>query len=218
MRIVCISDTHLVHRKNSIPIPDGDLLIHAGDATLRGTMGEIAEFSAWFRTFPHRHKVFIAGNHDWLFEKNPMLAQSLLDRSITYLEDSVTEVEGLRIYGSPWSPRFLVWAFNLDRGEPIRRKWNLIPEGIDILVTHGPAIGDLGGVIPQWRSWEDAIPMDVGCADLRNALLRVRPKLHVCGHVHEGYGAYQLSPTKIVNASIVDGSFNPVHKAVVIDL
>src|SRR5271170_4213371 len=136
MRIVFISDTHGLHEQMLVPIPDGDILIHAGDATMMGRMNEIAAFGAWFRHLPHTHKVFVAGNHDWMFEKNPSLAADLLNQGIlglnntpkiTYLLDNEITIEGLRIYGSPWQPRFYDWAFNVDRGDAIQRKWDLIP-------------------------------------------------------------------------------------------
>src|SRR5271157_2083754 len=100
MRIVFISDTHDLHERMLTPVPDGDILIHAGDATGMGRMHEIAAFGAWFRHLPHKHKVFVAGNHDWLFEKNRTLALSLLNQGIlgqsntpevTYLQDSAVE-------------------------------------------------------------------------------------------------------------------------------
>lgn len=86
-------------------------------------------------------------------------------------------VEGLRIYGSPWQPEYGNWAFNLDRGAPLKAKWDLIPEGVDILITHGPPKG-FGG---QTREG------DVGCDDLLEAVNRVKPLIHVFGHIHEGY-------------------------------
>lgn len=219
MRIVCISDTHLTPEERPIRIPGGDILIHAGDGTKMGTTWEIRRWNAWLMTFRRSFKavVVIAGNHDWLFEKNGMLARTLIDPHITYLQDSMAEVLGLKIYGSPWTPRFLDWAFNLDRGWPIRQKWNQIPEGIDILVTHGPASGNVGGLLSSRGGYWDHAD-DVGCADLRNAILRVQPKLHVCGHVHVGYGKYRLEETMIVNASTCNEAYEPVNPPIVVDL
>src|SRR5947209_8205178 len=133
MRIICISDTHLAHQEGQLKIPDGDLLIHAGDGTFEGSLAEMSDFLKWLSQLPHRRKVLIAGNHDWLFQKNPALARSLVPASITYLEDSRAEIEGLSIYGSPWQPEFLKWAFNLPRGARLREKWRRIPSDIDIL-------------------------------------------------------------------------------------
>src|SRR6478672_4215138 len=111
MKIVCLSDTHNCNEK--IEVPGGDILIHAGDATINGTESEVEEFLAWFSRLPHRHKIFVAGNHDWLYEKNNRFARLLTANfNINYLQDFSTEIEGLKIYGSPWQPRYFDWAFN----------------------------------------------------------------------------------------------------------
>src|SRR5271170_4080000 len=176
------------------PVPDGDILIHAGDATMMGRMNEIAAAGVWMRNLPHKHKIFVAGNHDWMFEKNPTLAVDLFNQGIlgltdkpgsTYLQDSEVTVEGLRIYGSPWQPRFYDWAFNLDRGAAIKAKWDLIPEGLDVLITHGPPMGIHDQITPHLGS------NHLGCEELMTAVERVKPKIHVYGHIHGGYGKTQ---------------------------
>src|SRR3990170_753532 len=96
-RIVLLSDTHNCNEQISV---------HAGDATNRGQVDEIVAFNEWFSGLPHEHKIFVAGNHDWLFEKRPKYAQNLLAKNIIYLQDSSVEIEGLKFYGSPWQPRF----------------------------------------------------------------------------------------------------------------
>jgi 3',5'-cyclic AMP phosphodiesterase CpdA len=99
-KIVCLSDTH--NFNHEIVVPDGDILIHAGDATVRGTEPEVEEFLAWFSSLPHRHKIFVAGNHDWLYERNNRFARLLTANfGIRYLQDSAAEIEGLKFYGSP---------------------------------------------------------------------------------------------------------------------
>jgi predicted phosphohydrolase len=103
MRLVLISDTH--QRHDRLVVPDGDVLVHAGDFSTRGGVEEVARFNAWLGTLPHKHKVVIAGNHDFLFEREPVLARSMLTNA-TYLEDSGVTIEGVRFWGSPWQPRF----------------------------------------------------------------------------------------------------------------
>src|SRR5690554_4798574 len=125
MKIVCISDTH--NCNGEFDVPDGDLLIHAGDFTNNGSIVEVAAFMRWFGELPHRHKVLIAGNHDRLFEREPSLARSMVPDGTIYLQDSSAEIEGLKIYGSPWQPRFFDWAFNLMRGPELAAKWAKIP-------------------------------------------------------------------------------------------
>jgi predicted phosphodiesterase len=193
-----------------MPIPEADLLIHAGDACLDGNSHEVSEFFDWFCSLKAKHKVFVAGNHDGLFEKSPDLARSMVPKGVTYLEDSMTEVEGLRIWGSPWQPEFQNWAFNLPRGPLLKGKWDLIPAGIDILVTHGPPMGVL-----DWGFYSKA---NVGCEDLADAVLRVKPRLHVFGHIHGSYGLKKTESTLFVNAAMCDEGYRPVRDPVVVEL
>lgn len=214
MRIVCISDTHNCNEQ--IDVPDGDLLIHAGDATSIGTEDEIRQFNAWFSGLPHRNKIFIAGNHDWLFEKNNDRARGLLDGSITYLQDSSVVIDGLKIYGSPWQPRFFDWAFNLNRGPEMAAKWTQIPDDIDILITHGPPNGILDSVP---RVWGDEL---TGCEELRKTVDAIaangRLKLHVFGHIHCGYGRKAVGRVTFVNASTCDEGYDPTQPPIVVDI
>jgi Icc-related predicted phosphoesterase len=219
LRIVCVSDTHLFHEhpryKNQIVIPDGDILIHAGDGTMRGRPREVMLWMAWLKSLPHPNKVVVAGNHDWLFQKNPTFARSMIPDGIIYLEDDMKEVAGLKIYGSPWTPYFLDWAFNLKRGHRLREKWNKIPRDIDILVTHGPPMGILDQVPDGER---------VGCEDLMDIVERVKPKLHVFGHIHHsGPNILKTSSTTFVNAAVLtepdDEGYKPnMGSIVVVDL
>ncbi|MCY7376756.1 MAG: metallophosphatase domain-containing protein [Pyrinomonadaceae bacterium] len=209
-RIICLSDTHNCHEQ--IVVPDGDILIHAGDATIRGTIPEIERFNDWFVNLPHKHKIFVAGNHDWLFETNNSTARRLLEASIDYLQDSSVEIGDLKIYGSPWQPRFYDWAFNLNRGACLAEKWQMIPADTDILITHGPPHGILDEVPRQY------FIENTGCEELRKRVEIIRPKLHVFGHIHCGYGQTERFDVKFVNASNCDEEYNPVNVPVVIDL
>jgi predicted phosphohydrolase len=205
MRIVCLSDTHTRHAR--IAVPDGDLLVHTGDFSGRGKEGEIRAFDAWLGTLPHRHKVIIAGNHDFAFEDDPS-ARGWIQHAV-YLEDEGLEIEGLRIWGSPWQPRFFDWAFNLDRGAPLRAVWAKIPEGIDILLTHGP---------PHRILDRTARGQEVGCEQLREAVFRVRPQLHVFGHIHEAHGEEFVDGVQFVNASCCNLDYRPTQAPIVVDI
>ena len=210
MRVVCVSDTHLFHLQSSMVIPDGDVLLHAGDTTRRGSLDEIAMFNAWFSAQPHPHKVFVAGNHDFGFEQQPLAAQAMLDPAIHYLQDAEVTVAGLRIWGSPWQPRFFDWAFNLDRGPTIRAKWRLIPDGVDVVITHGPPMGILD---------QTTRGVAAGCQDLFDELTtRVKPRLHLFGHIHEGYGREDRDGIAFVNASTCDVRYRAVQRPIVVDL
>ena len=206
MRIVCISDTHNRHER--VRVPAGELLIHAGDFTVMGLSDEIRAFNEWLGTLPHRRKIVIAGNHEFLFERDPETARGLLTNAI-YLQDASVTVDGLSIWGSPWQPEFGNLAFNLPRGDWIAQKWKLIPNGTHILVTHGPPYGQNDALKGGRR---------VGCQDLAQAIRRVRPMLHVCGHIHQAYGASQDDGTRFVNASICNESYDPVNAPIVVDL
>ncbi|MGD9561403.1 MAG: metallophosphatase domain-containing protein [Pyrinomonadaceae bacterium] len=214
MKIVCLSDTH--NCTNGIEVPDGDILIHSGDATITGTVEEVKRFNEWFSSLPHRHKIFVAGNHDWLFERDNELARSMLDRSIIYLQDSSVEIDGLRIYGSPWQPRFFDWAFNLNRGYELAEKWKLIPHDIDILITHGPPHGILDSVPRPWGT------ENTGCEELRKRIEEIarfgRLKLHAFGHIHCGYGTRDELGMKFANASNCDEEYAPIQAPVVVEI
>lgn len=204
MRLVCLSDTHLLHDR--IAIPEGDVLLHAGDFTMGGTVSEVREFMAWYGSLPHRHKILIAGNHDFLFENDPVAARRLIPEGVHYLEDSGTEIDGVRFWGSPWQPWFFDWAFNLPRnGLELREKWWMIPAETDVLITHGPPHGMLDRV-------HDGTP--VGCEELAAAIPRLDLRLHLFGHIHEGYGRSGI----FVNASNCDLRYRAVNPAVVVEI
>jgi predicted phosphodiesterase len=205
MRLVLLSDTHGLH--DALEVPAGDVLVHAGDCSTRGRPDEIEAFGAWFQGQPHAHKVFVAGNHDFLFQTEPRRARELLG-PVHYLQDAGLELEGLSIWGSPWQPWFHDWAFNLPRGEPLAERWRQVPAGVDLLVTHGPPLGILD---------RTALAEDVGCEALRAELERIRPAVHVFGHIHEARGTLQTDPTLFVNASICDLRYRPVHAPIVLE-
>lgn len=210
MRLVCISDTHMAHR--SLILPEGDVLIHAGDATGTGTTDEVSRFLAWFSSQSHRYKVLIAGNHDWLFQRRPELATALLAEhpSITYLQDAGVEIEGVKFWGSPWQPWFLDWAFNAPRkGDKLRRMWNRIPIDTEVLITHGPPHGTLDQVFGGPH---------LGCEELTIRLASVRPRVHVFGHIHANYGVAQSKSTTYVNASSCTEEYQALNQPIVVDL
>jgi Icc-related predicted phosphoesterase len=206
MKIVCISDLHNYFDK--LEIPECDILICAGDLTGLGTMREIIAFNNWISNIKQaKHRIVIAGNHDWLFQKQPSLARSLMT-GCTYLQDEMVTVEGLKIYGSPWQPWFCDWAFNEVRGKRIKEKWDRIPENVDILVTHGPPQGILDTVHGE----------HVGCEELLKAIQRVQPRLHVFGHIHYSYGKQVKDNTTFVNASVCTEEYSPLNKPVLVEL
>jgi predicted phosphohydrolase len=206
MRFVCVSDTHLT--TDGVELPPGDVLLHAGDLTRRGRPAEIEAAGSWLASLPYAHKVVIAGNHDFELEKGPQRARELLP-GVTYLQDDEVTIGGLRIWGSPWQPWFMDWAFNLRRGPAIRAKWKLVPAGVDVLITHGPP----AGILDRTERGEP-----VGCADLLAELERIAPRVHVFGHIHEAAGELEANGIRFVNAAICDVRYRPVQPARVFDL
>ncbi|KAI0076960.1 Metallo-dependent phosphatase [Panus rudis PR-1116 ss-1] len=203
-RFVCISDTH----SHTFPVPEGDVLLHSGDLTHTGKLSQMKVTTDWIRELPHPHKIIIAGNHDltldqyndWYddnytawhrFREDAEAVRELLtgeaakQAGIVYLEDQEykfrTKEDGREwtVYGSPWSPYFGGWAFNYERGEHAEKFLALFPK-VDILLTHGPP----HGIFDSTNDGELA-----GCEALAAALPKLRPRLHLFGHIHEGHGA-----------------------------
>ncbi|KAI9910467.1 hypothetical protein PsorP6_010655 [Peronosclerospora sorghi] len=225
MKVVCVSDTHGLH-EDARAIPPGDVLVHAGDFTDTGERSEVLAFNAFLGRLPHRYKLVIAGNHESSFDRafypkfwyqyghrqeyDPDEVRALLTNAL-YLEDQAVVIEGYVFYGTPWQPEFCNWAFNLPRGEALRRHWRRIPTDTDVLITHTPPMGH-GDLVGDHH---------VGCEDLLHEVEhRVRPKLHVFGHVHEGYGQ-SFSPDHEItylNASTCTHSYEPVNPPFVFEL
>lgn len=210
MRLVLVSDTHMAHR--AIAIPRCDLLVHAGDFSRRGRPAELEAFARWLADTPATAKVFIAGNHDHVCERDPSFARAVAERhGVVYLEDETTELLGLRIHGSPVTPAFRSMAFNRARGEAIARTWAKIPDSLDLLITHGPPRGLGDRTFTGFRA---------GCEDLLARVRRAPPRLHVFGHIHEAHGEYRddAVPTRFLN--VCSRALLPIgiRSPVVIDL
>jgi predicted phosphodiesterase len=184
--LVALSDTH----GYPCQVPDGDVLVHAGDVTDDGSLADLARAADWLHALPHRHKVLVAGNHDACLRDCRDEALRLLG-PIHYLEDAEVTLAGLRIWGSPWTPEFGGWPFMLPRGAALAAKWALIPQGLDVLVTHGPPHGILDEV---WGRAE-------GCEELADRVAAAAPRLHVFGHIHEGHGTRWRGRTLFANVS-----------------
>lgn len=206
MKIVIISDTHLMHDR--VELPAGDILIHAGDCSWTGKMSEISMFDCWMAKQDFKHKIVIAGNHDWYFQNHYVSRHAF--NGFTYLQDDFVVIEGVKIYGAPWQPKFYDWAFNLPRGKELADKWSLIPDDTDILITHGPAFG--------YCDLLNDGETHIGCNDLLKAIVRVKPKYHICGHIHPAYGITKGRDTTFINASICNEEYEPVNKPIVIEI
>jgi Icc-related predicted phosphoesterase len=205
-KIVIISDTH--NQLKDLQIPDGDVLIHAGDATVRGTVDEVIKFNNDIGKLPHKIKVFSPGNHDFLFEKNPSFAKSLMTNCDVRIHEA-TEISGIKFFFSPYQPMFHSWAFNVFRGEKIAEKWKDIPGDTQFLVTHGPPMEILDATLSGEH---------VGCADLRQHIFQRLKELryHVFGHIHESYGHIKIGDISFINASCLDRQHKAKNKPFVV--
>jgi Icc-related predicted phosphoesterase len=216
-RITFISDTHTKHDKLNGFLDGGDMLIHAGDLTGRGYITEIENFMKWYdKINNYDTKIFIAGNHDFGFQDDNQKLRGLLTgyKTIDYLEDELMMVgedyeNMIKIWGTPWQPEFHNWAFNLPRGEKLKEKWDMIPMNTDMLITHGPPLGKLDYVrYPN---------ENVGCEELMKRVEEVKPKIHVFGHIHEGYGYVFDGNTHYINAAVLNGRYEFRNKPVTVD-
>lgn len=208
MKFVAISDTHCRHR--NIKLPKGDVIVHAGDISYRGDQREIYDFLNWFGNLPFKHKIFIAGNHDFFFEKEKETAiRSLIPAGVNYLKDEEVIVNGIKIWGSPFTPQLYRWAFNKKRGDSLARHWNTIPSDTDILLTHGPVYGVLDLIVNENHA---------GDKDLLRRVLEIKPKVHICGHIHESYGMVKRNGIKFINACLLNEAYELVHPPLTFEL
>eukprot|EP00794_Sanderia_malayensis_P000455 gene455-1097_t len=212
IRFVCISDTHSKHKSLLDNLPEGDVLLHAGDFTFEGSRNEITEFCSFLTIIKplYKHIVVIAGNHELTFDQMLMNGggfsaergdqdateefKDILRKHCIYLEDEETELYGIKIYGTPWQPRHRGWAFNVPRGEPLLKIWNKIPDDTDILLCHGPPLGH--GDFSKHN-------VRAGCVELLATIQdRVKPKYAVFGHIHEAQNEKKHSKTYFPDAGL----------------
>lgn len=229
MKIVCISDTHDKHE--DLLLPDGDVLIHAGDATMTGTKQQLSNFLHWIAKQPHKHKIWIAGNHDWGMDKDQTAyelwcgrrgrwakeideirkeMEALSDKlGLIYLNNSDHVIDGVVFYGSPETPAFYGWAFNRTL-EELYDHWAKIPDDVNVLITHGPAFG----VLDQLEDGRNA-----GDIQLFNRICDLEKlKLHVCGHIHPGHGKTKRNELVSINGSILNDAYQIANKPIVFNL
>lgn len=209
MRIVAISDTHTLH--NDLVLPEGDVLVHAGDGTISGNMKELLSWAQWMREQTKRFKyvVFIGGNHDFALEHFMREGHEALVHEMFhpayYLRDESLHIEGKNFYGAPWIPQFEDWAFNMKRGPVAKETWAKIPMYTNVLVTHCPPYGTL-----DWF-WQHRL----GCEDLADRIAVVQPEVHIFGHIHNAYGERTTPTTRHYNATVTaiekDGKGNDCY-------
>jgi len=206
VKIVCISDTHNQHAK--VCLPAGDVLVHAGDATGRGTRSEMIAFLNWFGSRKgYQARIYVPGNHDFFAEEDYATTEILwVERGIKLLVDKRIAIDDVKFYGSPWVPNLTGWAYYGDHITLISR-FARIPNDTDVLITHTPPFGTLA----------DVGSYHIGCTELRDRIAELHLKVHIFGHIHDSYG--QLSNGHIsVNAAICDEQYRPVNAPIVIEV
>ena len=207
MKIICISDTHNSHLELEKLLPANcDMIIHAGDISVDGTVKEIQEFIDWFGSLTYKYKIFIAGNHDLALDKNKKAIK--IPQGIIYLENSMVEVNGFKIWGSPICPQYYNWAFTCSL-EKRRSLYKEIPDDCDIIINHSPVYGYLDKV----RGGQNE-----GCPILKSRIQSINPKLVICGHIHESYGTINDGDTTFINASIMTFDNKPSNNPIIIEL
>ena len=155
-KIFAFSDTHGMYRRLNVPA-DADILICAGDECEGFAVEGLKDFFSWYNSLSAKLRIFVAGNHDMVFDEQLDYARSLIPEGIVFLENDGIEFDGIKFYSVPARPYLIVSA--------------TIPEGVDFLITHGPAYGYLD--------------RDLGCKQLFLSIAGSRPKYHIFGHVHE---------------------------------
>lgn len=221
IKMVCISDTHC--QLGKMDIPEGDILVHAGDALSHGTRRELSNFLYQYEKLPHAYKIYVPGNHDRITEENEQLVKDeCASRNIIYLNDSGINILGYNFWGSAITPRFHDWAWNRDsmncgtsvpkdhpKYKSIKPHWDMIPENTDVLVTHGPPKGIMDMSIYNG--------VHCGCPHLLNKVQEIKPKYHIFGHIHNWHGI-NVGETTFVNASSCTEQYNPVNPPIELEL
>lgn len=227
IKMVCISDTHC--QLSKIKLPDGDILVHSGDALSRGTLTEFTRFINKMGNLAQKKYekvIYTPGNHDIITEENESLAKQMCaERGVIYLNDSGIKIDDFNFWGSAVTPRFHDWAWNRDLEQDrhnrethylpfkaIQDHWDLIPDDTNVLITHGPPKGFLD--ISVYSG------VHCGCPQLLEKISNLKNlKYHVFGHIHNWHGIYDLgNGTKLVNASNCTESYKPTNPPIVVDL
>lgn len=204
MKICCLSDSHMHHKK--IKMPSCDMIIHAGDFTYHGELDEVAQFLKWYGEQKAKYKLLVCGNHEkWISEQGDLLKEMCRDEGIQLLNNTHTVIEGHTIFGSPYSRKFGNWAYMVDETDLGAMYDKILPD-TTILITHGPAYKHL-----------DFCPNGhVGSTALEHAISKLpKLKLHVTGHIHESRGTLFQNGLLTVNAAICgipysDIIYNPI--------
>lgn len=195
-------------------IPEGDVLIFAGDMCGIGTEKEIIDFNNWLGEQSCKYKIVVAGNHDGPLAEFPSNYKSNLLSNAYYLENSEVIIDGIKFYGSPITPTFCDWYFMANRGKEIQKYWNMIPNDTNVLIGHGMPYGILDFLVKANGDLGEC----VGDLDLLNKIKKLEKlKLYVGGHLHSGYGIFKQEGLTFINASNCNEEYEIVNKPIIYD-
>jgi Icc-related predicted phosphoesterase len=202
MKIWHISDTHGMHY--DLKVPEADCVVFSGDCSNSRdsaiNFNEVSFFIDWYSNLPIKHKVFVGGNHDVSIERGLYSSSFIKEKGVVYLFNESVEIDGIKIWGSPYTPTFGVnWAWNIARHK-ICNVWNLIPDDTDVLVTHGPPKGILDLSIDGLNNLESC-----GCSNLRTKLFKLKLKACLFGHIHN---SDYISNSGVLKLSNLDTIFS----------
>lgn len=207
MKIVCFADSHAIALLDSIEMPEGDILICAGDFSGLGNENDLIVFNKTLGKWKYDYKILIPGNHDRFIESNYNLSKKLLSNAILLCGEEII-INGIKFYGTPWTPEFMNWSFMLPE-ERLKEKFDRIPENTDVLITHGPPFG----ILDVNREGEHC-----GSMSLLKRVLTINPKLHIFGHIHGNPRVYENKDTKFVNVSLLGEDYIENNKPMVLEL
>lgn len=206
MKIICISDTH--RRRPEIKA-NCDMLIFAGDDDINDIQ-DLVDFVHYIKKIKCKYYVMIAGNHDWIFEHQSFAREYLIENDVIYLQDETIEIEGLKIYGTPYTGIFCNWAF-METEEQLTERYSKIPTDTDILITHCPQFGILDQINANSTGKK---ANHLGNIALKNVISSLNLKLHVFGHIHGSYGRIDQN----VNCSLCDENYVAINKTIIVEI
>jgi len=215
MKLVFVSDVHC--KWNKIIIPECDILFSCGDYSFRGEPEVVKNYHEWLDEQPAKHIVSINGNHELWVEKNFNEAKDIALKAcpiVQFIQHEAIEIEGLKIFGSAWTPYFNDWAYNAGRtiteAAYLRKPfigdlWQDIPLDTQILITHGPGVGTLDWV----ANYMSGKIINVGCNELTKKIVELKDlKIHAFGHLHmKGGNVMEQDGVKYINASVCDDNY-----------
>jgi Icc-related predicted phosphoesterase len=219
--IVCISDTHTYHKR--VTVPEGDILVHAGDFCGAGNALEVGHFLDWMEALPHDVKIVVPGNHDICVMTDPLVRKQFEYSGIHLLIDEAytDPASGLNFYGVPWTPDFFpdTWSFQYGQaGCAPEEIWAKVPDYTDILISHGPPYGCADQIIPHVNQNLGSKPMRDRIDVLGETMML---RYVICGHIHGSYGRHWTDPAdpnrvEVINASINTEGYQPTNEPIVL--